>query len=265
MLMAVTRDVSSSLAHCELSFVGRSVIDVDLAIAQHDAYRAMLVALGCRVVELPAEDAQPDAVFVEDAAVVLDEIAVMTRPGAASRRGEVAAVARAVEPFRTLRRIEAPGTLDGGDVLRIGSTLYVGAGARSNSAGIAQLAACVREFGYSVTTVPTQGCLHLKSAVTQVADDTVLIQPSWVDASLFAHLRCIAVDPAEEHAANALRVGSCVIHPAAFERTRRRLQAAAIDVRVVDVSELQKAEGAVTCCSIIFTAIETSASPPAHA
>jgi dimethylargininase len=251
-MIAITRDVSPSLAGCELSFVPRTAIDIDRAIAQHEGYRAALRALGCEVLSLPAQADMPDAVFVEDVAIVLDEVAVLTRPGAASRRAEGASVAEVLARYRPVHAIQAPGTLDGGDVLRVGRTIYVGEAARSNADGIAQLGALLAPFGYAVQAVPTHGCLHLKSAATQVADDTVLLQPAWVDAAVFAGYRCIEIDPREEHAANALRIGDSVIHPACFPHTRQRLEDAGIRVVPLDISELQKAEGAVTCCSLVF-------------
>jgi dimethylargininase len=254
MRIALTRDLDSSLARCELSFVERAPIDVALARRQHAAYCLALVELDCRVVALPMAPGHPDGVFVEDTAVVVDELAVMTRPGAASRRAEVDSVAEVLAGYRTLRRIEAPGTLDGGDVMRIGRTLYVGRSARSNDAAIVQLQALLAPYGYMVHGVPTRGCLHLKSAVTCVADGTVLLQPAWVDRTAFPGLRVIEVDPAEEHAANALRIGEAIVYPDCFPRTRDRLDAAGVRVVAVDVSELQKAEGAVTCCSIVFDA-----------
>ena len=253
-LVAITREVSASLGDCALSFVQRSAIDVGRAIAQHEGYRQALSALGCRVVALPAQEMLPDAVFVEDVALVLDEVAVVTRPGAESRRREVESVAQVLAGYRPLLRILAPGTLDGGDVLRIGRDIFVGESARSNAGGIAQLRALLDGHGYRVHGVPTRGCLHLKSAATLVADDTLLVQPAWVDPAIFAGYRLVEVDPAEEHAANALRIGSGVVYPDCFPRTRQRLQEAGVAVTCVDVSELQKAEGAVTCCSLVFDA-----------
>ena len=251
-LIAVTRNVSSSLASCELSYMPRSSIDILRATAQHHAYRLALGSLGCKVLPLPAEHGLPDAVFVEDVAVVLDEVAILTRPGAESRRTEGAAVARVLAHYRPLRAIEAPGTLDGGDVLRVGRKLYVGRSARTNAEGAAQLQAWTASFGYEVQEVSTHGCLHLKSAVSQVAEGTLLVQPAWIDKAVFADFRLIEVDPAEAHAANALWVGDGVVYPASFPRTQRRLEDAGIAVTPVDVSELQKAEGAVTCCSLLF-------------
>jgi dimethylargininase len=253
MWTAVTREVSPALADCELSFVDRTQIDVARAQAQHAAYCRALEALGCDVIRLPAQARFPDSVFVEDVALAFDDLAVATRPGAETRREEGAAVVDVLGRFRRVLRIEAPGTLDGGDVLRIGKRVFVGISARSNAAGRAQLQALLAPHGYDVEAVPTRDCLHLKSAVTQVAGDTVLINPAWLaDAAAFAGYRQIQVDPAEPHAANAVCVGDVVLYPDCFPRTLARLQAAGITLRTVDVSELQKAEGAVTCCSIVL-------------
>lgn len=253
--IAITREVGDELAACELSFVEREPIDLALARCQHQAYCEALRALGCEMVRLPALPGFPDAVFVEDVALVLDEVAVMTRPGAASRRGESVAVCAALGAYRDLLRIEAPATVDGGDVLRIGETIYVGQGARSNAEAVAQLQSLLRPHGYRIQGVPTRDCLHLKSAVTQVAEDTVLVNPAWLyDATPFERYRRIDIDPTEPHAANALRIADAVVHPACFPGTRERLEAAGIRVVALDLSELQKAEGATTCCSLVFAA-----------
>ena len=252
MWTAITREVSPALADCQLSFVERDAIDVERARAQHAAYCAALEGLGCRVLELPAEAAWPDSVFVEDVALAFDELAVATRPGAESRRDEGSAVLELLGSVRPLSRIEAPGTLDGGDVLRIGKRVFVGISARSNAAGHEQLRALLAPHGYAVASVATRGCLHLKSAVTQVGEATVLVNPAWVDVATFADYAIIEVDPAEQHAANAVRVGDALLYPEGFPRTLARLRSAGIEVVTVDVSELQKAEGAVSCCSILL-------------
>lgn len=249
--VAIVRPVSRALANCELSFVPRTPIDPARAARQHAAYEDALRARGCEVVALPVLDDFPDSVFVEDIALVFDELAVLTQPGAPSRRGEVDSVAQVLGRYRPLERIQGEGTLDGGDVLRVGRDVYVGRSARSNDEGIAQLRALVSGHGYRVHTLDTRDCLHLKSAVTQVGDDTVLVQPRWLDPSPFAALRIIEVDPTEEHAANAVRVGGGIVYPDCFPRTLERLRAEGIDATTVDVSELQKAEGAVTCCSLL--------------
>lgn len=249
--IAITRAVSRALEECELTHLQRRSIDFDLARRQHAAYEQALRDAGCEVRQLPEQPDQPDSVFVEDTAIVLDEVAVVTRPGAASRRGEVESMAMALAGLREIVRIEPPGTLDGGDVLRLDRTLYVGASTRSSAEGIAQLGRLLAPFDYRVVAVPLQGCLHLKSAVTQIAPGQVLVNPDWVDARCFPGYEPIAIDPAEPHAANALLVGNALIHSASCPRTANALRKCGIDVRSVDMSETEKAEGAVTCCSVI--------------
>jgi dimethylargininase len=250
--VAITRAVSRALARCELTHLERREIDVDLARVQHAAYERALRAAGCDVRQLQEQPELADSVFVEDTAIVLDEVAVLTRPGAESRRGEIESMAAALAPWREVRRIEAPATLDGGDVLRLDRVLYVGASARSNAAGMAQLAQLVAPFNYRVQAVPLHGCLHLKSAVTQVAAQVLLCNPAWVDARHFPGYRLLAVDPAEPFAANAVWVGDRLLYSASFPRTADRLRQAGIEVRALDMSETEKAEGGVTCCSVIF-------------
>jgi dimethylargininase len=252
---AVIREVSPALGRCELTYLPRVPIDAAAASLQHRAYAAALERLGCRIVALPADPGLPDSVFVEDAAVVLPDLAVITRPGAPSRRPEAAAVAAALVPFRRLAFLQPPGTLDGGDVLAAGRTLFVGISKRSDEDGIRQLRALAGPTGFEIRPVPVRGCLHLKSAVTAVGDGILLLNPEWVDAAAFAGFELLAVDPGEPHAANALRVGDGLIYPAAFPRTRARLAGRGFAIEEVDVSELQKAEGAVTCCSLVFEAL----------
>ncbi|MBN8734927.1 MAG: dimethylargininase [Xanthomonadales bacterium] len=250
--VAITRAVSRALEHCELTHLARRPIDLGLARHQHVAYEQALREAGCEVRQLAEQPWHPDSVFVEDTIVALDEGAVVTRPGAPSRRGEVASMAAALEGLRTLLRIQPPGTLDGGDVLRLDRVLYVGASARSNAEGIAQLGRLLAPFGYRVEAVPLRDCLHLKTAVTQVAADRLLLNPAWVDADRFAGWESVPIDPAEPHAANALRVGGAVIYPVSCPRTAAALRKLGIDVRSVDMSETEKAEGGVTCCSVIL-------------
>lgn len=251
MSIALVRTVPPSIARAELTHVSRQPIDVVRAGQQHRQYRDALERLGCTVRELPPEPDLPDSVFVEDTAVVLDELAVITRPGAESRRPETASVAEALRAYRELGFIEAPGTLDGGDVLCIGPRIFVGETARSNAEGIGQLRACVAPYGYEVEAVTVSGCLHLKSAVTRVAASTVLLNPGWVDPEVFAACERIEVDPGEPFAANALCLDGRVLLPAAFPRTRRRLEERGIEVTTVDADELAKAEGGLTCCSLV--------------
>ena len=252
MPIALTRPVSSSLDRCELTHLARQPIDVALASRQHRDYERVLESLGCSIVRMEAEPGYPDAVFVEDTAVVLDELAIVTRPGAASRRGEVDSVARALRPYRHVVALEAPATLDGGDVLRVGREIYVGRSGRTSDAAIQQLGRLVAPWGYAVTPVSVSGCLHLKSAVTAIGDRLLLANPSWIDLTQFRDCEVVEVDPGEASAANALAIGGEVICAAAYPRTNERLARRNLDVVTVDVSEIAKAEGALTCCSIVF-------------
>lgn len=254
MHIAMTRQVSPNMGQCELTYLKRETIDIALARAQHAIYEKALAGLGCEIVSLPEEAGMPDAVFIEDTAVVLDEAAVITRPGAESRRAETLAVAQALEEYRDLIRIVAPGTVDGGDVLRIGKRVYVGSSGRSNQAGIEQMAEALAPYGYRVGAVHVRGCLHLKSAVTQVGPDILLINRTWINAADFPGYQFVEVDPQEPDGANGLLVGDALIYSTAHPRTRDRLLAHGIHVVGVDVSEMEKAEGAVTCCSLIFDA-----------
>ncbi|HYL37661.1 MAG TPA: arginine deiminase family protein [Bryobacteraceae bacterium] len=252
MLIALTRGVSPTLGHCELQELARQPIDIAKAIEQHRCYERRLAELGARVLSLPADARFPDAVFVEDPAIVLDEIAVMTRMGAESRRGEGDGIAEALVAFRDLRRIEAPATLEGGDVMRVGKTLYVGLSRRTNSHGIRQLEQFLRPLGYEVIPVPVRGCLHLKSACCYLGSETILSNRAWIDAAALSGFRILDVPAEEPRSANILRVGGTLILPAAFPKTRQLLEDSGFQVCAIDVSELAKAEGGVTCTSILF-------------
>ncbi len=254
-LHALCRAVSPAMLDCELSFIGREPIDLALANVQHNAYVQALRALKVEIVELPAEAAMPDSVFVEDTVLLFDELAVMTRPGAQSRRAEVVSIEAAFNDYREIiARISEPGTLDGGDVLRIGRRVFVGLSQRSNQAAIEQLSAYITPFGYQVIAVPMHDCLHLKSSVTALSDDTVLINPDWVDVNYFKDYQQLTVAKSEPHAANVVRINTAILMPSNFPETQALIEAAGFTVHTVDVSELQKAEGAVTCCSVLFAA-----------
>ncbi len=248
MLFAVTRAVPSTINDCELTHVDRQPIDLGKARAQHAAYEAALEAAGCTLLRLPPLDDKPDSVFVEDAAVVTDELAVIARPGAASRRAETTSVAEAMRAYRDVVEIAEPGTLDGGDVLQLGETVVIGLSARTNAEGARQLREFLEAYGYIVKTAEVTRCLHLKSAATRVGAGKVLINPDWIDRALF-DCEVVDVDPAEPYAANALLAGDTLLCASVFPRTNARLGA----VTAIDMSELAKAEGALTCCSILFT------------
>lgn len=252
--VALVRPPSDALARCQLSHLERVPIDTGLAHTQHNAYAMLLRSLGADVIALPPEPDLPDAVFVEDVAVVLDEIAIATNPGAASRRPEVDSVAQALAPFRTLAHMRSPATLDGGDVLLDRMTLYVGRSGRTNDSGIEQLRDIVAPHGYEVVAVPTTGCLHLKSACTAPAPGVFLLNSAWIDPAPLLADRIVHVHPDEPRAANTFRVGDSIIMADCFPRTREALAGLGLDVRTADLSELQKAEAGGSCMSLIFRA-----------
>ena len=252
MLVAVTRAVSPTLAECELTHRPRDPINVAKAVAEHACYEDALRSLGAAVVHAPPEPTLPDAVFVEDAALVFAETAVMTRPGAPVRRREVESMAKVLSAYRPLFAIQAPGTLDGGDVMAVGRKIYVGLSSRTSHEGIAQLDQHLSEWGYEVIPVPVTGCLHLKSAVTQVADNLLLINDRWVSPECFGSMGTVTVAPGEPDAANALLIGASVIYPTHHPATAERLDRAGVRVVSVACGELAKAEGGVTCCSVVF-------------
>jgi dimethylargininase len=251
LLTALVRGVAPSIVNCELTFLEREPIDHGRALAQHAAYRRFLEGCGASVLELPTDPALPDCCFVEDTAVVLGDVAVITRPGAASRRGETAAIEEALAARRRLERIEQPGTLEGGDVLVMGRRIFVGRTARTNDAGIAALARIAKPLGYDTIAVEVHGCLHLKSAVAGIDDETVVTQPAWIDTAPFTRLRQLPVAEGESWAANVRRIGPVVGVHTAFPRTAEIIAKHA-EVRSVDISEFLKAEAGMTCLSVLL-------------
>jgi len=258
-MIAITRPVSPRMDECQLTHLDRQPIDIALAEKQHEEYVDALRRLGCEVVMAEELPFHPDSVFVEDCAVVVPELAIITRPGAESRRDEVVSMVDALAPYREkIYYIEAPGLLDGGDVLRIGQQIWVGLSGRTNADAVLQMQAILKPYGYTVDAVRLKGgCLHLKSAVTQVADDLLLLNPDWVDDAYFPDFDIIETDPDEPEAANALLVGDTVIYPADFPYTALLLAEEGVELMLVDNSEVIKAEGGVTCCSVLLEAQET--------
>jgi dimethylargininase len=252
MTIAITRKISPRFNECEITHIDRTPIDLDVARAQHQEYVNALAEIGCQVIELPAEADLPDSVFVEDAAFILPEVAVITRLGADSRKPETESIIQALSPYRALVHVTEPATVDGGDVLVLGKNIYVGLSTRSNAASVRQLQELLDNYGYQVTGVELRDCLHLKTAITQVDEKTLLINPKWVDNFHFKDFDWIITDPSEPFATNCLPVNGHIIFPTAFPKTRAKLEARGYKVQTVNVDELAKAEGAVTCCSLII-------------
>lgn len=251
MPVAIARNPSPHMGRCELTHLAREPIDISLARVQHTDYLTALAELGCRIQRLPDEPGLPDSVFVEDTAVVLDEIALIARPGAATRRAETATMIEALSRYRELSYISSTATLDGGDVLRVRRRLYVGISGRTNAAAVQQMREGLARFGYTIVPVAVRGCLHLKSAATLVGEDLLLVNRHWIEDIDFGSPGILDVDPAEPFAANSLRIGDTLVYPSAYPRTAQRLRDRGIQLREVEVSELAKAEGGVSCCSVI--------------
>ena len=251
MTLALTRAVPPSVYRCELTHLARTPIDYARAVEEHNAYERALERRGCRVERLPDAPDLPDSVFVEDAAIVFETLAVIARPGAVSRRGEVPAVAEALGRHRRLAFIESPATLDGGDVLVTPRGVFVGITARTNEEGVRQLAGILAAAGLPVTSVAVRDCLHLKTAVTLADADLLLMNPACVDANPFAGFRILHVDPLEPAAANVVRIGDRVLCAAEYPRTQARLESAGVSTMSVPAGELAKAEGGLTCCSLL--------------
>ncbi len=254
-MKAFTRAVSPRLAECALTHLERVPIDVAKAAAQHAAYERALADAGVDLLRLPELLGDPDAVFVEDTALLLDDHAIITRPGAASRAGETESTAEGLAPYFDLHRIES-GFLDGGDVLRIDRTLYVGLSTRTDAAGASALADIAGPLGFRVVQAELRDCLHLKSGATLAGPDphgtpVLLYCDRSVDPSQFGGVEPMPVDEREPSAANCLRVAGSVIIPAGNPRTAERLASRGFDVIELDVSELQKAEAGVTCMSLV--------------
>ena len=255
MLTAITRAVSPSLGSCELTWLPRVAIDIEKAVAQHHSYEHALAEAGARLISLPALPNHPDAVFVEDPAIVLDEVAVLTSMGVASRRGEQESLATVLADFRPLIRMQLPAKLEGGDVMRVGRDLFVGLSDRTDAAGVTQLADQLRPYEYRVHAVELRNCLHLKSACTYIGDGCILANREWFDvAAVRGPWRFVDVAPDEPGAANALRAGNTVLIPDAFPKTAEILRCEGFQVRPLILSELLKAESGVTCSSLLFEA-----------
>lgn len=253
MPVALTRDISPRFAECELTHLDREPIDISLARKQHREYEQALETIGYTIHRLPETPELPDGVFVEDTAVVLPEIAIITRPGAESRRPETESMASVLKEYRDLLFIDSPGTIDGGDILVMGKHIYIGNSGRTNDDAIRQFRELTGPFGYKVTTVPVTGCLHLKTALSPLGSDFLLINPEWVNPAIFKNYRTLPVHPSEPFGANVMRREHWALCPLSCPRTAELLHRQGYELLTVDQSELAKAEAGLTCCSVIVS------------
>ena len=252
MAVALTHAVSPMISRCELSHLERRPMDFNLAVKQHEDYCALLRDCGVEVIELDVNRDFPDCTFIEDTALVVDELAVMARMGAQSRRGEVKGIEPVLAQYRPIAHVEPPATFEGGDLLRVGRKIFAGSSARTNAEGIAALHSILHPLGYQVIAVELKGCLHLKSAVVALDDQVLLANPAWFDNGLFQDYKIIAVPDEEPHAANALRIGKTVCLHEGYKKTIDTVQSNGFEVKTVNISELLKAEAGLTCSSLVF-------------
>jgi dimethylargininase len=252
MLRALTHKVPAGIAECELTFIDRAPIDLHVARRQHEDYCAALEKLGVTVERLSENESYPDACFVEDTAVVVDELAVICSMGVSSRRGETTLIERELSKYREIARIALPATIEGGDVLRAGKRVFVGQTSRTNAGGVRELARILGAYGYEVKAIGTKGSLHLKSACTALDDDTLFVNPEWVELDELKGFNLIHTPAGEPWSANVIRVGDTICVQAGFPKAAELMGSIFKSVEIVDISELRKAEAALTCSSIIF-------------
>lgn len=250
---AFVRKISRSLADCELTHLSRQPFDLSLANRQHDYYIEALQRAGLIVKILPEEPRLPDSSFVEDPVLMLEEGAVLCRLGAPSRALEAELLQREIAELRSVFKIEGPGTLEGGDILRVDQTLFVGRSGRTNADGVAQLRHIVEPWAYRVVEVTVHGCLHLKTAVTSPAPGLLVANSRWVDLAPFDGFEILPVPEGEPWGANTLRLHNRVLVAASAPETAMILRAKGLMVEPVDVSELQKAEAGLTCMSVLYS------------
>jgi dimethylargininase len=252
-MIALTHIPSPHMQACERTFVPQAAIDHARAVEQHAAYCQALRESRAEVVTLQVNERLPDCAFIEDTAIVLDEVAILCSMGADSRRDEPAGIEPVLRRYREVERLGLPATLEGGDVLRVGRTFLVGQSCRTNAAGITLLSSIVGHYGYQVAAVPVHGCLHLKTACTALPDGRLLANPAWIDTSALAAYELVSVPQSDPWGANVLLARSRVLMPAAHQPTAELLDGLGFTVQSIDVSEFAKAEGGVTCLSLLIS------------
>lgn len=251
-MLALTHVPSPKLNHGQRTHVAHETIDLDLAVRQHAQYCTMLRDCGVQVRTLDVNRDLPDATFVEDTAIVLDEVAVLASMGTEVRRGELPGIQRELRKYRALHCVEPPATIEGGDVLRVGRTLLIGLSSRTNSAGAQAVQGIVGQYGYQVLPVPVCGCLHLKTACTALPDGSLFLNPSWLDLRPLRRFEHVTIPESEPWAANTVLIGSTVCLAAEHVHAAGLLRQRGFEVRTTPLSEFAKAEGGATCLSLLL-------------
>lgn len=249
---AIVRDIPNSYQQCVVGFHDKPQINVDLAKQQHQAYCKTLEQLGLKIIRIPADNTLPDCCFTEDTAIVFGDTAIITSPGTASRVAETVEMEKTLTPLKKIFYISPPGTIDGGDVLKIDKKVYIGISARTNEHAIKQVAAIINPKGFEVIGVKIRNILHLKSAVTYVGNGCVLLAEGYVDESAFSEYDKIIVPKEEGYCANCLVVNGKVLLPKGFPKTKSLVEAKGFSVIELEMTEIEKAEGALTCLSVII-------------
>lgn len=252
-MITLTHIPSPQMQSCVRTFVSEAAIDHELATKQHANYCQALRECRMQVVTLDVNANRPDCAFIEDTAIVLDEVAVLCSLAPPSRREEPAAIEPVLRQYREIRRVKSPATIEGGDVLRVGRTLLVGQSCRTSAAGIAVLAGIVSHYGYEVRPVPVRGCLHLKTACTALPDGRLLVNPAWIDTTALTDYELVSIPEGEPWAANVALARSSVLLNAAHVRTAELIEGLGFHVRANDLSEFAKAEGGVTCLGLFIS------------
>lgn len=252
MKTAITRKVADSINNCELTYAQRQKIDVEKAREQHQNFEDSLRKLGAEVLSLESDNSLPDSVFVEDTAVVTRDVAVIASMGAQSRKGEPQKTAQVLKQFRPLKYMNTSVALEGGDVVEVEDSYFVGISTRTSKAGFDHFAEILMPYGYKIIPVPVKGCLHLTTAGTYIGKNTMLANPNWVDISMFKNMDVIEINSNEPWAGNAVHINGQVLLPASSARTAEKLYSRGFEVHTVDVSELEKAEAGLTCMCVIF-------------
>lgn len=249
---AIVRDVPESFNRCVSNSNTYDDIDTELAKLQHQQYCKTLSLLGINLIRLDTDDSLPDCCFTEDTAVIIDDLAIITSPGIESRVAETIALEKTLALYKGIFRISQPGTIEGGDVLRIERTLYIGISSRTNSEGIRQMAAILEPRGYCIVPVEIRNTLHLKSVCTYLGNGLIIVAEGYFDLNIFSGFEKIIVPEEEAYCANCLSVNRRVIIPKGFPKTKELLEEKGLLVIELEMSEFRKADGALTCLSVIF-------------